>query len=121
MNLFRHVLRMKSRLVYLLLAVFVANIFAASAGIAVPFDWIEHERNHFAAFNGHTLASAQGSVPDQPANEQIKHDSHASHFFHDYVASDLVVIQPASPCSLPISYVYPVSGNTADLPFRPPR
>ena len=121
MNLFRHMLRMKSRLVYLLLAVFVANIFAASAGVAAPFDWIEHERNHFAALNGHTPASAQDSVPDQPANEQIKHDSHGSHFFHDYVASVLTAIQPASPCSLPISYVYPVSGNTVDLPFRPPR
>lgn len=121
MNVFRHMLRMKSRSVYLLLVVFVANILMASAGFTASFDWIEHEKNHLAALNGHALAHAQDPVPDQPANDHTQHECHGSHFFHAYVASDRIALPPASSCTLPISYLYFVSGNTVDLPFRPPR
>jgi hypothetical protein len=122
MNFFHHVLRTKLRLVYLLMAIFVTNIFAASVGITAPFNWIEHERNYLSVMEDHTTQSAQDFVPGPPGKEHIKHDCHGSHFCHAYVSSDPIALQPAPlSCTLPISYFYPVSGNTADLPFRPPQ
>lgn len=117
MSMFHHLLlRIKSRLVLLLTAVFLANIFAASAGMAAPFDWIEHEKSHLASVDGH----APESGSNQPA-EKHKHDCHASHFFQAHVAQDLTKPQPASACILSVSYLSPALRDMADLPFRPPR
>lgn len=121
-NGLHHLLRIKSRLIYMLLAVFIANILAAGAGFSAPTDWIQHEKNHLAALHDPHFQDATPSAPDQPAGKvQSKHDCHASHFFQSHVATKPLIFLPSvsiSPSALRVSLVL---HNTAEAPFRPPR
>lgn len=122
-NGLRHLLRIKSRLICMLLAVFIANILTTGAGLTASTDWLEHEKSHLAALHDAESPDSPQSAPDQPTGKtQNKHDCHASHFFQCHVAKEPLIFSRA-PSSLPIvSYLALAAPQGAtEAPFRPPR
>lgn len=115
-------MRFKSQLVHLLLMFFVGNILMASTGLSAPFNWIEHEKSHFAVTHEPALSGNPDASPEQPVGKkQIKHECHASHFFQAHVSSGLVTLPPVSAYIPSIAYLAPAPRDTADTLFRPPR
>lgn len=120
---FHRLPRIRLRLASLLLAVFIANILTAGAGLAASTDWLEHEKSHLTALHDAVSPDSPQSAPDQSTGKtQIKHDCHASHFFQGHVATMALIFSPA-PSSLPaVSYLaLAAPQGAAEVPFRPPR
>jgi hypothetical protein len=121
-NGLHHLLHIKSRLVYMLLAVFIANILAAGPGFSASPDWFQHEKNHLAALQDTESPDSPQSAPDKPTGKtQNKHDCHTSHFFQSHVSTTPLVFPRVSSPLPPVFYLALAPQGFTGAPFRPPR
>lgn len=121
--LFHHLLRFRLRVVSVLLAVFIANILTAGAGLTASNDWLEHEKSHLSALHDTESTDSPQSAPDKPAGKTPnKHDCHASHSFQFHVTTKPLLVSRAPSSLPPVSYVaLTAPQGAAEAPFRPPR
>jgi len=107
--------------VSLLLAVFIANILTAGAGLTASTDWLEHEKSHLTALHDAESPDSPQSAPDQPTGKtQNKHECHASHFFQCHVATKpLIFSSPLVPARRFLSGTRRASGRNRS-PFQTP-